>query len=77
MTEMRKLESEFWDLKQDSGENVAYTNRFHEIRILVPYLANQEFRAIERYIAGLPSQIQDTFFGSKPATLEEAIETAY
>ena len=76
-TEIRKLESEFWDLKQDSGESVAYTNRFHELRILVPHLADTEERAIERYIAGLPSQIQDTVFGSKPVTLEEAIETAY
>lgn len=73
---IRKLEDEFWELKQDSGENLAYTNRFHELRVLVPHLANPEFRAIEKYIDGLPPQIQDIAFGSKPANLEEAIETA-
>ncbi|KAI3812412.1 hypothetical protein L1987_17120 [Smallanthus sonchifolius] len=27
--EMRKLEAEFWDLTQDSGENLAYTTQIH------------------------------------------------
>ena len=28
-SEYKKLEVEFWELKQDSGEGLAYTNRFH------------------------------------------------
>ncbi|KAI3806542.1 hypothetical protein L1987_22449 [Smallanthus sonchifolius] len=30
--EMRKLEAEFWDLAQDSGDNLAYTTRFQELK---------------------------------------------
>ncbi|KAD5318040.1 hypothetical protein E3N88_17986 [Mikania micrantha] len=74
--EMRKLEAEFWDLKQDSGENLAYTTRFHELSLLVPHLVTPLSRAIEKYIGGLPMQIQDTVFGSNPMTLEEAIRLA-
>ncbi|KAI3683188.1 hypothetical protein L1987_83688 [Smallanthus sonchifolius] len=29
--EMRKLETEFWDLAQDNGDNLAYTTRFQEL----------------------------------------------
>ncbi|KAD5961446.1 hypothetical protein E3N88_12919 [Mikania micrantha] len=74
--EMMKLESEFWNLKQDSGENLAYTNRHHELSLLVPHMVTPLSRAIEKYISGLPMQIQDTCYGSKPTTLEDAIRLA-
>ncbi|KAI3717827.1 hypothetical protein L1987_69690 [Smallanthus sonchifolius] len=74
--EIKKLEAEFWDLKQDSGESLAYTTRFHELSLLVPHMVTPLSRAIEKYINGLPMQIQDTVLGSNPATLEEAIRLA-
>ena len=74
--EMRKLEAEFWDLKQESGENLNYTNRFHELSLLVPHLVTPLSRAIEKYIGGLPMPIQDTVLGSNPSTLEDAIRLA-
>ncbi|KAI3795185.1 hypothetical protein L1987_37834 [Smallanthus sonchifolius] len=36
--EVKKLEAEFWDLAQGSGENLAYTTRFHELSLLVPHM---------------------------------------
>ncbi|KAI3784256.1 hypothetical protein L1987_43351 [Smallanthus sonchifolius] len=36
--EVKKLEAEFWDLAQDSGESLAYTTRFHELSLLVPHM---------------------------------------
>ena len=36
--EVKKLETEFWELRQDSGENLAYNNIFHELSMLVPYM---------------------------------------
>ncbi|KAI3799826.1 hypothetical protein L1987_35130 [Smallanthus sonchifolius] len=74
--EVKKLEAEFWDLKQDSGESLAYTTRFHELSLLVPHMVTPLSRAIEKYTNGLPMQIQDTVLGSNPATLEEAIRLA-
>ncbi|KAI3824328.1 hypothetical protein L1987_05786 [Smallanthus sonchifolius] len=74
--EIKKLEAEFWDLKQDSGESLAYTTRFHELSLLVPHMVTPLSRSIKKYINGLPMQIQDTVLGSKPATLEEAIHLA-
>ncbi|KAI3797506.1 hypothetical protein L1987_32763 [Smallanthus sonchifolius] len=74
--EVKKLEAEFWDLKQDSGESLAYTTRFHELSLLVPHMVTPLSRAIEKYINGLPLHIQDTVLGSNPTTLEEAIRLA-
>ncbi|KAI3797676.1 hypothetical protein L1987_32938 [Smallanthus sonchifolius] len=71
--EMKKLEAEFWDLAQDSGESLAYTTRFHELSLLVPHMVTPLSRCIEKYIGGLPRQIQDTVVGGNPATLEDAI----
>ncbi|KAI3813853.1 hypothetical protein L1987_18588 [Smallanthus sonchifolius] len=71
--EMKKLEAEFWDLAQDSGESLAYTTRFHELSLLVPHMVTPLARGIEKYIGGLPMKIQDTVLGRNPATLEDAI----
>ncbi|KAI3821524.1 hypothetical protein L1987_09092 [Smallanthus sonchifolius] len=71
--EVKKLEAEFWDLAQDSGENLAYTTRFHELSLLVPHMVTPLSRCIEKYIGGLPRLIQDTDLGRNPATLEDAI----
>ena len=74
--EVRGLEEEFWVLTKDNGEDTAYTARFHELSLLVPHMVTPLSRAIEKYIDGLPRQIQDTVCGSKLATLEEAIRLA-
>ncbi|KAI3815589.1 hypothetical protein L1987_15263 [Smallanthus sonchifolius] len=74
--EMKKLEAEFWDLTQDSGESLAYTNCFHELSMLVPHMVTPLSRCIEKYIGGLPRQIQDTVLGRNPANLEDAIRLA-
>ncbi|KAI3827878.1 hypothetical protein L1987_01966 [Smallanthus sonchifolius] len=71
--EVKKLEAEFWGLAQDSGESFAYTTRFHELSLLVPHMVTPLSRCIEKYIGGLPRQIQDIFLGRNPATLEDAI----
>ncbi|KAI3797604.1 hypothetical protein L1987_32864 [Smallanthus sonchifolius] len=71
--EVKKLEAEFWDLAQDSGENLAYTTRFHELSLLVPHVVTPLSRCIKKYIGGLPRQIQDTVLGRNPTTLEDAI----
>ncbi|KAI3704334.1 hypothetical protein L1987_74552 [Smallanthus sonchifolius] len=71
--EIRKLEAEFWDLAQDSGDNLAYTTRFQELSLLVPHMITPLARGIEKYIGSLPMQIQDVVLGSNLPTLEAAI----
>ena len=73
MSELQKLENEFWNLEQDSGNHQAYANRFHELSLLVPHMVNTPTRAINRFVRGLPLQVQDAVIGSKATTLPEVI----
>ncbi|KAM0064442.1 putative transcription factor interactor and regulator CCHC(Zn) family [Helianthus debilis subsp. tardiflorus] len=72
--EQRALEKEFDDLKQDSSEHRAYTDRFEELSLLFPTMVAPLDKAIERYIDGLPDSVQDIITGSNPTTLRQAIE---
>ena len=74
--ELRKLEREFDDLKQVSGEHRAYTDRYEELSLLCPTMVTPLDKAIERYIDGLPDSVQDIVTGSKPTTVRQAIELA-
>ncbi|XP_021971311.1 uncharacterized protein LOC110866470 [Helianthus annuus] len=75
-SEIHALENEFYYLKQDSGENRAYTDRFEQLSLLCPIMVTPLDRAIEKYIDGLPDPVQDIVTGSQPATLREAKELA-
>jgi len=74
--ELQNLEDEFWKLKQEGGDNITYTTRFHELSLLVPHIVTPLKRAINKYIQGLPRQIQDSVLSSKPKELSEAITLA-
>ncbi|KAJ0592425.1 putative transcription factor interactor and regulator CCHC(Zn) family [Helianthus annuus] len=72
--EIRALEREFDDLKQDSGEHRAYTDRYEELSLLCPSMVTPLDKAIEKYIDGLPDSVQDIVTGSNPTTVRKAIE---
>ncbi|XP_076884594.1 uncharacterized protein LOC143533824 [Bidens hawaiensis] len=74
--ELMNLELEFWNLKQEGGDNVAYTARFNELSILVPNLVTTFSRGIGKYFRGLPRKIQDSVQSSSPKTLRDAIVLA-
>ena len=75
-SELKKLDEEFWALKQIGGNNAEYTTRFHELSLLVPRLVTPRSMAIDKYVSGLPATIRDSVRSSKPATVEEAVRLA-
>ncbi|GJW86943.1 putative reverse transcriptase domain-containing protein [Tanacetum coccineum] len=50
--EMQKLETEYWNHAMVGASHAAYTDRFHELARLVPYLVTPKSRKIQRYISG-------------------------
>ncbi|GKF85066.1 reverse transcriptase domain-containing protein, partial [Tanacetum coccineum] len=58
VNEMQRLETEFWNYAIVGDGHAAYTDRFHELARLVPYLVTTENRRIERYVYGLAPQIR-------------------
>ncbi|XP_076935365.1 uncharacterized protein LOC143601992 [Bidens hawaiensis] len=74
--ELMNLEAKFWNLKQEGGEHTAYTSRFNELSWLVPHLVTLASYAIDKYIRGLPREIQDSVLSSSPKELDDAINLA-
>ncbi|KAJ0922399.1 putative retrotransposon gag domain-containing protein [Helianthus annuus] len=74
--EQRVLENEFHDLKQDSGEHRAYTDRYEELSLLCPTMVTPLDKAIEKYMDGLLDPVQDIVTSSNPTTVRQAIELA-
>ncbi|GJY04706.1 putative reverse transcriptase domain-containing protein [Tanacetum coccineum] len=71
--EMQKLETEFWFHAIVGASHTAYTDRFHELARLVPYLVSPENKRIERYIYGIIPQISGIVAVSEPKTIQSAI----
>jgi hypothetical protein len=76
ISETVKLEEEFHGLKQLGGDHFSYTTRFHELSLLVPHQVTPEFRAVSKYIQGLPIEVENFVTATQPATLSAAIRMA-
>ncbi|GJS96675.1 reverse transcriptase domain-containing protein [Tanacetum coccineum] len=72
--EMQKLETELWNHVMVGAGHAAYTDRFHELARLVPYLVTPESRKIERYVYGLAPQIRRMVVATEPKTMQKAMQ---
>ncbi|GJX32855.1 reverse transcriptase domain-containing protein [Tanacetum coccineum] len=71
--EMQKLETEFWCHTIAKAGHATYTDRFHELARLVPYLVTHENKMIERYIYGLAPQIRAMVAVMEPTTIQSVV----
>ncbi|GKB96100.1 putative reverse transcriptase domain-containing protein [Tanacetum coccineum] len=71
--EMEKLESEFWNHTMVGANHARYTDQFHELAKLVPYLVTLESKRIRRYISGLAPQIRGMLRATQPTTIQSVI----
>nr|GEW20175.1 hypothetical protein [Tanacetum cinerariifolium] len=72
--EMKKLESELWNLKVKSNDIVSYNQRFQELALFCVRMFPEESDKIERYVGGLPDVIHESVVESRPKTMQEKIE---
>ncbi|GJY13974.1 putative reverse transcriptase domain-containing protein [Tanacetum coccineum] len=72
--EMQKLETELWNHTMVGAGHAAYTDRFHELARLVPYLVTPKNRRIERYMYGLALQIRGMVVATEPSTIQKAMQ---
>ncbi|GKD38206.1 putative reverse transcriptase domain-containing protein, partial [Tanacetum coccineum] len=68
------LESELWNHAMVGVGHNAYTDRFHELAMLVPHLVTPESRMIERYVYGLAPQIRGMVAATEPKTLQKVVQ---
>ncbi|GJZ58766.1 putative reverse transcriptase domain-containing protein [Tanacetum coccineum] len=72
--EMQRLETKFWNHVMVGGGHATYTDRFHELAMLVPHLVTSESRKIERYVYGLAPQIHEMVAVMEPKNMQKAVQ---
>nr|GEW79665.1 putative reverse transcriptase domain-containing protein [Tanacetum cinerariifolium] len=74
--EIKKLESEMWNLKVKGTDVVAYSQRFQELALMCDRMFPEEIDKVERYVDGFPDTIHDSVMATKSKTIQYAIEFA-
>ncbi|GJR00559.1 hypothetical protein Tco_0523543, partial [Tanacetum coccineum] len=72
--EIKKIETEMWNLKVKGTEVVAYNRRFQQLALMCFRMFPEEVDKIEKYIGGLPDMILGSVKASKSKTMQEVIE---
>nr|GEV32747.1 putative reverse transcriptase domain-containing protein [Tanacetum cinerariifolium] len=72
---IHKLENKLWNLCINGKDVIGYTRRFHELTLLCPKMVSEEDDKINRFIWGLPDNIQGNVTSSKPI-LQDVIRMA-
>nr|GEX49913.1 reverse transcriptase domain-containing protein [Tanacetum cinerariifolium] len=75
--EMKKLETKLWNQAMVGAGHAAYTDRFHELARLVPYLVTPKSRKIERYVYGLALQIRGMVAATELKTIQKAVQIIF
>ncbi|KAD2804559.1 hypothetical protein E3N88_37936 [Mikania micrantha] len=73
ITEIQKLQEEFWNHSMIGVDCLAYTDRFHELTCLLPDMFPTEAALVEKYIKGLIPQIWGMVTAAEPTTLKHTI----
>ncbi|GJU97204.1 reverse transcriptase domain-containing protein [Tanacetum coccineum] len=71
---MQKLEIEVWNHAIVRAGHTSYTDRFHELAMLVPHLVTLKSRKIERYMYGLAPQIYGMVAATEPKSIQKAVQ---
>ncbi|GJT40701.1 putative reverse transcriptase domain-containing protein [Tanacetum coccineum] len=71
--EIQKMETELWNLAVKGNDLTAYTQRFQELILLCTRMVPDEEDRVERFIGGLPDNIQGNVIAANPARLQDAI----
>ncbi|GJS75454.1 putative reverse transcriptase domain-containing protein [Tanacetum coccineum] len=71
-TEIQKMESKLWNLTIKNNDLAAYTQRFQELTMLCTKMVPEEEDRVEKFIGGLPDNIQGNMIAGEPTRLQDA-----
>ncbi|GJZ70798.1 reverse transcriptase domain-containing protein [Tanacetum coccineum] len=74
--EVQKMETELWNLLVKGNDLTAYTRRFQELVLLCTRMVPNEEDKVERFVGGLPNNIQGNVIAAEPIKLQDAIRIA-
>ncbi|GJS07282.1 putative reverse transcriptase domain-containing protein [Tanacetum coccineum] len=70
------METELWNLTVKGNDLTAFTRRFQELVLLCTRMVLDDEDKVERFIGGLPANIQGNVIAAEPTRLQEAIRIA-
>ncbi|GJS11021.1 putative reverse transcriptase domain-containing protein [Tanacetum coccineum] len=73
--EIKKIETEMWNLKVRGTDVVAYSRRFQQLALMCSRMFPEEIDKIEKYIGGLPGMKHGSVKGIKAKDMQEAIDS--
>ncbi|GJR31078.1 putative reverse transcriptase domain-containing protein [Tanacetum coccineum] len=73
--EIQKMESKLWNLTVKNNDLAAYTQRFQELTMMCTKMVPEEDR-VEKFIGGLPDNIQGNVIAAEPTRLQDVIRIA-
>ncbi|GKF66064.1 reverse transcriptase domain-containing protein [Tanacetum coccineum] len=73
---VQKMETELWNLAVKGNDLTAYTRRFQELVLLCTRMVPNEEDKVERFVRGLPDNIQGNVITVEPTKLQDAIRIA-
>ncbi|GKA56624.1 putative reverse transcriptase domain-containing protein [Tanacetum coccineum] len=74
--ENQNMETDLWNLIVKGNDLTAYTRRFQELVLLCTRMVSDEEEKVERFIGGLPDNIQGSVIATEPTRLQDAIRVA-
>ncbi|GJZ42470.1 putative reverse transcriptase domain-containing protein [Tanacetum coccineum] len=74
--EIKKLDTEMWNLKVKGTDVMSYNQCFQELVLMCDRMFPEESDVVEKYVGGFPGMIHGSVKASKPKTMQEAIEFA-
>ncbi|GJX42022.1 putative reverse transcriptase domain-containing protein, partial [Tanacetum coccineum] len=75
-TKIQKMESELWNLTMKNNDLAAYTQRFQDLTMLCTKMVPEEEDRVEKFIGGLPDNIQGNVIAAEPTRLQDAVRMA-
>ncbi|GJT52585.1 reverse transcriptase domain-containing protein [Tanacetum coccineum] len=75
-TKIQKMESELWNLTVKNNDLAAYTQRFQELTMMCTKMVPEEEGRVEKFIGGLPDNIQGNVIAAEPTRLQDAVRIA-
>ncbi|GKC56662.1 reverse transcriptase domain-containing protein [Tanacetum coccineum] len=73
---IQKMETELWNLTIKNNDLTAYTQRFKELTMMCTKMSPKEENRAEKFIGGLPDNIQGNVIAAEPTRLQDAVRIA-
>ncbi|GJX37096.1 putative reverse transcriptase domain-containing protein [Tanacetum coccineum] len=74
--EIQKMETELWNLSVKNNDIANYTQRFQELTMMCTKMVPEEEDRVEKFIGGLPDNIQGNVIAAEPTRLQDAVRIA-